>query len=136
MEAALLDTDMLNEVLKRRNPHVVQHATAYLRQHSQFAVSAITRYELLRRLKDAAPPSNSRGLSFSVSGRTSSRSAARFSTGPLTCGCWLDKAVFRRTDADLIIAATSVELNRVLVTGNTAHFSWVPSLALANWRNP
>jgi predicted nucleic acid-binding protein len=136
MDAALLDTDMLNEVLKHRNPYVVQHGTAYLRQHSQFAISAITRYELLRGLKE----------------RGATAQLARFE---LFCqrthiepvsGAILDRATdlwvlarqggFPARDADLIIAATSLELNRGLVTGNTAHFSWIPSLSLENWRQP
>jgi len=39
-------------------------------------------------------------------------------------------------DADLMIAATALYHSRTLVTGNTAHFAWVPGLALENWRNP
>jgi tRNA(fMet)-specific endonuclease VapC len=37
-------------------------------------------------------------------------------------------------DPDLIIAATALESSRVLITGNLAHFSWIPSLAIENWR--
>src|SRR5205085_125799 len=39
-------------------------------------------------------------------------------------------------DADLIIAATALELGRKLVTGNTSHFSWIPGLSLEDWRQP
>ncbi len=52
MDEALLDTDMVNEVLKRKNAEVVRRAAAYLAQHSRFAVSAMTRYEVLRGLKE------------------------------------------------------------------------------------
>jgi hypothetical protein len=52
MDAALLDTDMLNELLKQKNSQVLQHASAYLGQHGQFAVSSITRYEVVRGLKE------------------------------------------------------------------------------------
>ena len=54
MDATLLDTDMLNEVLKQKNATVVQHAANYLRQHGQFAISSMTRYEILRGLKEKA----------------------------------------------------------------------------------
>jgi predicted nucleic acid-binding protein len=37
-------------------------------------------------------------------------------------------------DADLIIAATALVHGGTLVTGNTAHFTWVPGLQLADWR--
>jgi predicted nucleic acid-binding protein len=39
------------------------------------------------------------------------------------------------TDADLIIAATAMEHRRVLVSGNTDHFAWIPGLVLDNWRD-
>jgi tRNA(fMet)-specific endonuclease VapC len=50
MDESLLDTDILNEVLKRKSANVVRHAAEYLAQHGQFAVSSITRYEVLRGL--------------------------------------------------------------------------------------
>src|SRR5438552_287800 len=48
MDAALLDTDILSEVLKQRNAAVATKAVAYLQVHSQFAISSITRYEVRR----------------------------------------------------------------------------------------
>ena len=39
-------------------------------------------------------------------------------------------------DADLIIAATALETQRVLVTGNTVHYAWIQGLRLADWRAP
>ena len=43
---------------------------------------------------------------------------------------------YPHNDADLIIAATALEHGRVLVTGNTAQFSWIPGLRLDDWRQP
>jgi len=37
-------------------------------------------------------------------------------------------------DADLVIAATALHHSRALVTGNTAHFVWMPGLSVQNWR--
>jgi tRNA(fMet)-specific endonuclease VapC len=48
----LLDTDILSEFLKQKNPQVLQKAAAYLALHGRFAISAMTRYEVLRGLKD------------------------------------------------------------------------------------
>ena len=42
MDLALLDTDLLSELLKQKDPQVVLHAAAYLKQHGQFAFSAFT----------------------------------------------------------------------------------------------
>jgi tRNA(fMet)-specific endonuclease VapC len=52
MDASLLDTDILNEVLKERNANVVRHAAEYLAGYGKFSISGITRYELLRGLKE------------------------------------------------------------------------------------
>lgn len=51
MDAALLDTDILNEVLKQKNANAIRHAADYLVQYGQFAISSISRYEVLRGLK-------------------------------------------------------------------------------------
>jgi tRNA(fMet)-specific endonuclease VapC len=136
MDAALIDSDILSEVLKQRNPVVLGHAGQYLQQHGQFAISAVTRFELLR--------------GFTELGATTQ--LARFATFcqhtlvlPLTDSVF-DRAadlwaVARRggyphADADLLIAATALEHSRVLVTGNGPHFTWIAGLTLADWRQP
>ncbi|MDB5389110.1 MAG: PilT-like protein [Planctomycetaceae bacterium] len=40
-----------------------------------------------------------------------------------------------KNDADLIIAATALEANRILFTGNAKHYSWIKGLKISNWRN-
>jgi len=134
MDAALLDTDMLNEVLKQKNANVVQHAANYLKHHGQFALSSMTRYELLRGLKEKAATAQ----------------LVRFDTFcqktlvlPIT-NAILDRAAdlwvaARRIgqagrDADLIIAATALEHSLALVTGNTKDYSWISALRLYDWR--
>ena len=135
MDAGMLDTDTLNEVLKRENSSVVGHAAEYLVQHGRFAISSITRYELLRGLKE----------------KNAASQLARFQT---FCGNTtilpviddiLDRAVdlwvagrkrgLAPKDADMIIAATALHHDLMLVTGNTAHFAWVPGLTIDNWRD-
>ena len=136
MSPSLLDTDILNEVLKQKNANVVGHATTYLNQHGQFAISSISWYEVIRGLKE----------------KNATAQLAHFDTFcqntlllPVTDDV-LDRAsdlwvIGRRQglapkDADLIIAATAQEHGRELVTGNTPHFAWVPGLTLADWRQP
>jgi tRNA(fMet)-specific endonuclease VapC len=136
MSLALLDTDTLSELIKLKNPTVTHHALAYTQQHGQLAFSAITRYEVLRGYK----------------AQNATTQLARFATFcqnsliiPMT------DAVFDRAsdlwafayqnghpkhDADLLIAATAIEHQRVLVTGNLRHFAWIPGLTIANWRTP
>jgi tRNA(fMet)-specific endonuclease VapC len=50
MNAALLDTDTLSHVM-RKHPDALVHAKAYLKVHSRFTSSLMTRYEILRGLK-------------------------------------------------------------------------------------
>jgi tRNA(fMet)-specific endonuclease VapC len=50
MAQTLLDTDILSELLKQKDPNVVRKAAVYLHLHGQFAFSALTRYEILRGL--------------------------------------------------------------------------------------
>jgi tRNA(fMet)-specific endonuclease VapC len=136
MDAALLDTDILNEVLKQKNATVVRHAAKDLSEHGQFAISSIGRYEVLRGLKE----------------KNAAVQLARFHTFcantlvlPVTddvleaaADLWVTgrRKGLAPKDADLVIAATALTAGHTLVTGNTPHFAWVPGLAVVNWRDP
>jgi tRNA(fMet)-specific endonuclease VapC len=50
MDEALLDTDILSEILKAKDQDVLKRAQDYLAVHQRFAFSAITFYEVLRGL--------------------------------------------------------------------------------------
>src|SRR4051794_14911330 len=118
MDAALLDTDTLNEVLKRKNSSVVRHAAEYLGQYGQFAISSITRYELLRGLKEKSAESQlGRFQAFCrntvilpVIDDMLEKAADLWVTGR--------KQGLAPKDADVIIAATALHHGRTLVTGN------------------
>jgi len=135
MNEALLDTDVLSEILKGRNARVLQVAQGYLAEHARFSFSAITHYEVLRGLR-----ANRAG----AAEREFLRLADDSDVLPISLRV-LDRAAdlwaearrggFPRNDADLIIAATAMETRRVLVTGNAAHFAWIPGLSLADWRS-
>jgi tRNA(fMet)-specific endonuclease VapC len=134
MPPVLLDTDILSELLKLRNPSVRQKALAYTAQHGQLAFSAITRYEVCRGYKaQKATTQLARFQTFcgnslilpvtdAVFDRAADLWAMAYQTGR------------PRADTDLIIAATAIENGRVLVTGNGAHFSWIPTLVIEDWR--
>jgi len=134
MDAALLDTDILNEVLKRKNQAVVHRATAYLRAHDEYALSAMTKYEVVRGLRhreagkllSAFTTFCSRSIIVPIDGAILDRAADLWVTGR--------KGGHSHRDADLIIAATALEHERTLITGNTSHFQWVPGLQIDNWR--
>jgi predicted nucleic acid-binding protein len=48
MEKALLDTDILSDILKGKDSQVVETGDRYLGEHGRFAFSAITFYEVVR----------------------------------------------------------------------------------------
>lgn len=136
MDLALLDTDVLSEVLKQRNPQVTQHAANYLQQNGQFCFSAITRYEVIRGLR--AKQATTQLARFGVFCEHSLIWPVTESVLDRTAELWVSakQRGFPSRDADLIIAATALELSRVLVTGNTSHFAWIPQLRLSDWRQP
>ena len=135
MDAAILDTDMLSEVLKRKNPQILSHARQYLASHHRLTYSSMTIYEIVRGLKATGA---TRQLSHFHAVINSSdvmpidlpilmRAADLWAAGK--------KGGHPCDDADLLIAATALETDRVLVTGNTAHYSWISGLTLEDWRN-
>lgn len=134
MNSSLLDTDILTEIFKRRNRTVAAHAAAYLRDHGQFAISAMTRFEVVRGLRHKRAATSlkrfdlmcARMLIVPVSDDVLDRAA----------DLWVEArdGGHAQRDADLIIAATASVHNRTLVTGNIPHFQWMGGLSLANWR--
>lgn len=136
MDAALVDTDILSEVLKQRNATVAQKAAAYLADQRQFAFSIFTRFEIARGYKEkGATRLLTRLATFCRHSLVLSLTDAIFDRAE---NLWVlaRKGGHPHGDADLIIAATALEHSRVLVTGNTAHFGWIPGPTLEDWRQP
>ena len=134
MLPALLDTDMVSEVIKLRDITVRQRAIRYSRSQGSLTFSAFTRYEILRGYKH----------------RDAFTQLTRFDIFCQTCivlpvtdriwerasDLWsiARKNGFPNEDADLVIAASALEHRHTLVTGNTSHYSWIPDLLLDDWR--
>jgi tRNA(fMet)-specific endonuclease VapC len=134
MATVLLDTDILTEFFKGQNAVVREHADAYLQTHGQFAISAFTHYEIVRGLRFKSASTKLKAFDalcqgvqiYPVTSEVLNRTADLWVAGR-TGG-------HPHCDADLIIAATALEHGRALITGNTAHFQWVPGLQIDNWR--
>ena len=136
MSLAILDTDMLTEAFKRRDSVVVRHAADYFSTHGQFVFSAITRFEVIRGLRQKRSAKLDqqfetlcqRSLVLPINDEVLDRAA----------DLWVvaRSGGHSHRDADLIIASTALVFARTLVTGNTPHFAWVPGLTIANWRDP
>lgn len=135
MNLSLLDTDTLSEVFKKKDSNVLRHASEYLAQHHRFAISAMTRYEVLRGLKDKN--SSRRMERFQAFCQSAELFAITDEVLDRSSDLWVAarRGGQARYDADLIIAATALVHGRTLVTGNTQHFAWIDGLAIENWRD-
>lgn len=136
MDPSLVDTDILSEVLKAQNANVLRKAQSYLMQHGRLAFSAITYYEVNRGIQARSATRQMTAFTHLAAGAdvlpvtlSVLRRAADLWVIALGSG-------HPRDDADLIIAATALEHDRVLVTGNTMHFAWIPGLRWEDWRQP
>jgi tRNA(fMet)-specific endonuclease VapC len=134
MDLALVDADIFSEVLKQRNSLVMQKAAACVRQYGQIAISAVSRYEILRGYKQHNATTQlgrfhvlcQKSLILALTEPVFDRAADLWAYGR-THGHPV-------ADADVLIGATALEHGRTLVTGNEAHFKWMPGLIVDNWR--
>lgn len=131
--AALLDTDILSELLKQ-HPLVTQRARLYLAEHGRLAFSIITRYEILRGLK--AKQAHAQEAAFDALCETCL--ILPLSDLVIVQAATLYAELHRRgdliPDADLLIAATAIQSQRTVISNNTAHFARIPNLIMDNWK--
>src|SRR5262249_29068934 len=134
MDEALLDTDILSEVLKKKDGQVLATAQQYLAEHQRLAFSTMTVYEIVRGMR-ANKATRQLAEFLNVVG-TSDIFPIGMPVLMRAADLWAEarNGGHPHDDADLIIAATALEARRVLVTGNTDHFSWINGLQLADWR--
>ena len=134
MEEAILDTDLLSEVLKRKDLVVLATAERYLAEHQRLAFSAMTVFEIVRGLR--ANGATRQIVDFLRTTRTSEVLPVSLAVLMRAAELWAEgrNGGHPHNDADLIIAATALEANRVLLTGNTSHYSWIAGLRLDDWR--
>jgi predicted nucleic acid-binding protein len=138
MNRTLLDTDILPDILKQRDPNVATRASAYLAEHTKLTLSSITVLEIVRgyrRLgRDANVESFERALADcnvlpfdDAAGRLAGRIYADLETRGRPIGV-----------PDVMIAAIAIHHDIVLATGNVAHFEAVRAagfaLTIENWR--
>jgi tRNA(fMet)-specific endonuclease VapC len=138
MNKALLDTDILSEVLKGRNPQVVAQAEAYLRHHAMLTVSAVSVIEVVSGLQRMARSAQLEQFLRALDAievlpvdTQSAVLAGRIDGDLLRTGQPIGRA-------DPIIAAQAITHGVVLVTGNARHYERVTALGyplrIVNWR--
>lgn len=132
IERALLDTDTISYIM-RRDPSVMARAREYRQAGQRYALSIVSRYEVLsglmwrgaqrqlERFDRFCDLSDVLPLTEAVAVR-----AARIYADLRSRGEPLD-------DADILIASTAMVHGLVLVTNNERHFGRIPELRLDNW---
>jgi tRNA(fMet)-specific endonuclease VapC len=131
--AVLLDTDILSELLKQ-HPLVLQRVRTYLAEHERLAFSIITRYELLRGLKAKQALTQEAAFTLLCQASLILPLTDQVVDRAATLYGELHRQGSLLPDADLLIAATALEAQRILVTNNLAHFQRVPHLVIETWK--
>jgi tRNA(fMet)-specific endonuclease VapC len=128
MNKALLDTDILSEVLKGRNPQVVAQAEAYLRHHAMLTVSAVSVIEVVSGLQRMARSAQLEQFLRALDAievlpvdTQSAVLAGRIDGDLLRTGQPIGRA-------DPITAAQAITHGVVLVTGNVRHYERIVAL--------
>src|SRR5260370_12311201 len=139
MSRALLDTDILSEVLKNRDAAVAREAEDSLAKHGEFAVSVISVMEIAYGLHRAGRREQLQ--EFEATLRSTCNVVQFDAEAALLAGrieADLERAGRTIDAADVMIAATAIGVRLPIVTGNTAHFEAVQNagylVTTENWR--
>lgn len=140
MTKTMLDTDILSEVLKRKNPHVLRRAAECLREEGRLTTSSITVFEvvsgllrkdMLKRHEDFLSAITKHEVL--ALDQTCAEKAGEIEAKLLASGQPIGPT-------DVLIAAIALTNDMLLVSGNTDHYTRIKDLGfplkLDNWRIP
>jgi tRNA(fMet)-specific endonuclease VapC len=138
MGRAILDTDILSEILKGRDPNVHARMSDYLVQHARLTFTSVTVLEIVAgyRKRDAFAQALRADQLFKqndeiVPDADDYRLAAEIVGGLLKAGRVIGII-------DPLISACAIRRNLDIVSGNTLHFEFIRTLGyefgLLNWR--
>jgi tRNA(fMet)-specific endonuclease VapC len=136
----LLDTDILSEVQRQRDPIVVRRATAYYALYGRYTIAIVTVIEVVMGHHQAGRPRLAEQFVQALPALEvlhldieSAVLAGRMMAGLRRAGRPIGWA-------DPLIAAIALHHGLTLVTGNTAHYAHIQALGyplrLDNWREP
>lgn len=135
---SLLDTDMLSEVLKSKDVHVLARARAYLADHGAYSLSTITVMEVVKGLsRKGREDAISRFLAVvDVSDVMTLDKISAELAGRIYAD--LERAGRDIGVADVLIAAISIHHGMTLVTGNASDYVHIQeagyALRIESWR--
>ena len=138
MNKALLDTDILSEIRKGKNPAIAANARTYRKAFGFYSFSTVTVLEIVRGYQKAQQAQRLNAFMASITAEEvfPLDIAAAELAGRITGD--LERTGQPIGRADPIIAAIAIDQGLELVTGNTAHFQRIQQLGypltLVNWR--
>jgi tRNA(fMet)-specific endonuclease VapC len=132
MKKALIDTNIISAFM-RGNPSVIKKVEKYLRFHKTLSVSVITYYEIIRGLKAISNINKLESFKnfmsaceiLDLDSLTAEKAAEIYDA--------LRKKGNLIEDADILISATAMTNDLVVVTDNTRHFDRIDGLEISNW---
>lgn len=139
MGPALLDSDMVSELLRGKNADVARHAAEYRRQHGRYTLSVITVVEVVQGF--AREQRDDRIVDFNRRVSTEEILPLDRVAADIAGRIYgeLDRTGQPIGRADPLIAAIAVRHGLALVTGNVRHFERIVQLGfplqLDNWRS-
>jgi tRNA(fMet)-specific endonuclease VapC len=139
MSRALVDTDILSEILKNRDPAVTREAASYLATHGELTVSVISVVEIAYGLHRAGRTKQLEAFEATL---RATCNVLAFDTEMALLAARMEaelEKVGSIIDApDVMIAAAAMRAGLPVVTGNTTHFEAIRrlgyALAIENWR--
>ena len=138
MVRALLDTDILSEILKAKDATVAAKAQDYRTTHGFFTISSVTVMEVVKGLYKLRQPGRLQSFLDVVSGdeilpldKASAEIAGMIHADLESAGQTIGRA-------DPMVAGIAIQHGLVLVSGNTAHYERIRALGyplqIDNWR--
>jgi len=137
MPRAIVDTDILSDVLRAKNETVMRRALAYLQEHGRLSISAISVFEVVRGRHQA----NQIDRAMQFLAWTATAEVVPFDAECARRGGEIAGALLRSGTplgvADVLIAATAIVHRATLVTANMTHYQRLVAfgLTIENWRD-
>ena len=138
MSKCLLDTDILSDIMKGKNPTVAAKAATYLSQHGSFTTSAVSVAEIVYGFRRMGREDRIAQFEESIA----SNEVLPFDDEAALLAGRINGDLERKGLIvglpDVMIASTALCAHLPVVTGNVDHFEYVRSvgynLLIENWR--
>ncbi|WP_338814811.1 type II toxin-antitoxin system VapC family toxin [Bernardetia sp. Wsw4-3y2] len=136
MKPILLDTDTLSFFLrneKKNEKKVTQKVNEYLKEHQKINISIITYYELLNGLYFGDTKERTAEIEVFLNNHTILPISKKVAQKAAQIYTQLRSEGNSIAHNDILIAATAIVENFVLITNNNKHFGRIDELKTENW---